>query len=611
MAKQRRQLHDLDASEVSLVKKGAVTRKFLITKSADDDEEEEIEKGGTKEEAPKTGHKSRELRETMPESSHRESTDFHRDEAKRHDDLASKANEAGDLKSQSFHESSSAYHSSMANAHMVASTAESYKEIASPRARFMAHVTDASKHLEAARSKIGKSMIDGSGNVEDVRKEFSDRVRGMISKVNPSVMQAVDGHLKNWDAAHGRAAQPAPTEKPLENSKEDLNAQHQAQGNLHDQPLTEEAMAALKAVVRILNGFKDQLNPTLLHEILEIAGFEVGASDSSEGEKLEGQIDGSSKPGEPTPGEPCATPPKEGATAADAQGAPGKPGPGEPEHGTDDGSTDGRDGDDGKGPPVDGDSDGNDGDGDGKGDSDVPKDHIVAAAKAGNAAYAAHMQKLGHKSFPEARMAMKASKAPAGKTPGKGSDDNRGDVAPQKQKGETVTKSAENTTVDLSQVDPKVRGQVEAIFKSNEELGKKVLDLETQAKARDERDRERELVAKAATWTHVAIPQSDLVAQLKDADKVGKDSFERICKSFDAINEQSKTAGIFGELGSGMGAPVAGSAEQMWDRIEKAAEQIVQKSAGSQSREQALEMYLRSPEGQRMYVEYKNAKGGV
>ena len=460
MAKEKKQLHDLEASEISLVAKGAIKRKFLVTKSADDDEDdEEVEK----------------MKKTA----------------------------------------------------------------------------------------------------EEVQKAFAAKVKGMMANGNQSVMEKVDSHIKKYNTDRG-AVDAAP-----ETTSESVA---QEQGETTDTPLTEEANAAIKAIVRILGGFKDQLDPQLLHEVLEIVGFKLGATPDAEAEANEGGVAPVGAEGEES---------VDGVDAANESGEPGEPVDGEKE-------------------PKEGWSEIDQGDAAKDGENDSPEvkpEHMAAAAKVANDAFKSHLGKLGYQKPPEARMAIK----------GKVSQPKGGIVPPERSankqqpvvgaKGEAVTKAVEST-VDLSQVDPKVREQVELVFKSNAELVKKAADLEAKIMERDAADRNRELVQKAAAWQNLGLPQETIVAQLKDADSVGKESFERICKSFDALNEQASKGGLFSELGSSMQTPAGGSPDQMWDRIEKAAEGVVKKSAGM-SREKAIELFLMTADGSKMYAEYKNAKGGI
>lgn len=450
-----------------------------------------------------------------------------------------------------------------------------------------------------------------------VKKSFEEKVRGMIAKINPEVMKSVDDHLDQWQAARagGDQAQ-APMERPVEKDMvepEAIPAEGEGNGMAPTGPLSEEAVAAIKAVVRILSGFKDELDPGLMHEVLEVIGYNVGAQEGDMEADLGGDLGDTSGDLDDTEAsiqsdldadagtENTLEPSFEGATA-DQTATDEVPGV---VSGSDEAASDEVAGDEAAGEEaavnatetededleINKDADGDEGStNEGDEIAGVSPEHLEEATEAANKAFKEHLQKLGYSEVTEDEGTQTAEKP--------------------NMKGETVTKSA-RTTVDLSQVDPQVRAKVEQVFKSNAELVKKTAELEGAIKARDLKDRNRELVAKAASWKHLGLPQDEMVAQLKDADKVGKDAFERVCKSFDTLNAQASEANLFGEIGSSQQSHPAGTPDQVWEKITKAAEGLVQKSAGTMSSEQALDKFLQTNDGQRLYREYKAMKGGI
>jgi len=225
----------------------------------------------------------------------------------------------------------------------------------------------------------------------------------------------------------------------------------------------------------------------------------------------------------------------------------------------------------------------------------IEKEHMDGAKEAAHKAYKSHLEKLGHRMYPDAEMAMK----------------NKDGKPVMKKKEEHVAK--EFKTSNLDGLKPKARRELEGIFKSNKELIQKNADLEKSVREMKEQSREKEIVAKAATFAHVAIPKEDIIETLKDADKLGAKSFERVCKSFEALNEQGKTSKLFGEFGSNL--PESGnSPEAVWAKIEKAAQGVVAKSADGKdlSLAQKTEIYLKTAEGQKMYDQYKaGRKDGI
>lgn len=374
-----------------------------------------------------------------------------------------------------------------------------------------------------------------------------------IKKANPEMMQRVEDCMKKFGVAKAE-----PVEEP--------------QG----EPIDEQGQTALKAVVRILGPFKDKLPAALIHNVLDAAGFEVTA---------DGQDD----------------------DAGDGQGGNGVASAAEHMGKDADGGDDGDDmGDDETEDtekmfmaiPARVESE----DDDPFEGSEVKKGHFHAGVEAAEKAYGEHMSKLGYQKYPTTKMALARE----------GGADN------VSKKGEPVAKSSQ--AADLSRVDPKTREKLELVMKSNNELAvqnkelvKKSQEMERDILAMKAADRRKELVAKAGEFKHLGLPFEDVVSQLTDADRLGKESFERVCKNFSALNEQSRTSGLFGEIGSSasMGAGSNGSAENAWAKIEAGAMGLVQKSAGTgapMTQAQGLTTFLQTAEGQKLYNEYKSGR---
>lgn len=229
-------------------------------------------------------------------------------------------------------------------------------------------------------------------------------------------------------------------------------------------------------------------------------------------------------------------------------------------------------------------------------ESTVSKAHMDEAMADGQKAYKEKMEKLGYRMYPDAEMTMKTK-----------------DGAPvAKEKGEPVSKSATPATtnaLDLSTVDASTRQKVEKIFKSHNDA---ITSLQEQIKARDARDRHKEIVAKAASFQNIGLPSDEIVATLEDADKVSKESYERIVKNFEVLNEQGKNSKLFTEMGSNLPAGSNDSANA-WAKIEKAAQGWVAKSGDTKmSNAQAVEAFLNTAEGGKLYADYKaGRKDGI
>lgn len=191
---------------------------------------------------------------------------------------------------------------------------------------------------------------------------------------------------------------------------------------------------------------------------------------------------------------------------------------------------------------------------------------------------------------------------------------NGGSTVIKEGKGERV--STTDNAPDLSGVDPKVREQLELVFKSQRELVAKNAELEGKnAELRKEVDtqkaegRKKELVAKAAGWSHLALPQESIVLQLELADKTG--SLELVEKSFTALNEQAQKGKLFSEVGSSLPGASAASGDA-WGKIEAAAQGWVAKSGATCTKAEATDRFLQTAEGQKMYGDYKaGRKDGI
>lgn len=354
---------------------------------------------------------------------------------------------------------------------------------------------------------VHKAADDGDAD------DSGKKMRDMIAKTDPAVLAAVDKAFDGY-------------------VKKDAGGEPDAQ-----------MVAAGKAVARILTPFKGSMPPALAHQIVDVAGFNMGEMGDETTEP------GAMRIGDGEQVDKAYTPVDE-----------------------DDDSDEETEG--------------------------VKKRDVAMAAKAANCVYKETMAKLGYRMYPDAQISMKRGGSPVNK------------------KGEHVSKSASDTQTteapDLSGIaDPKTRSAVELVMKSQRELVAKNADLTRQLDEQKTETRHRELVAKAAGWQHLAVPQDDLVAQLVDADKAGKEAFERVEKNFNALNAQAKAGGLFNELGSNLPSG-SNSADALYAKMETAALGWVQKSGGEKcSKAEAVAKFMETPEGSKMYAEHQAARGGI
>lgn len=228
--------------------------------------------------------------------------------------------------------------------------------------------------------------------------------------------------------------------------------------------------------------------------------------------------------------------------------------------------------------------------------SPIKAEHEAIAMKAAKAAFQTSLQKLGYQKYPEGKV---TNKSFAGDTDG---------ADAETEEDETVSKQAvvkADGSLDLEAVPESVRPVVEAIYKGQQELVKKNAALEKELADTKSAHREKELVAKAESYTHLGS-KDDVLATLKDADKLGAEAFSRITKQFDSMQAQAESSAAFQEIGSNQ--PRGGATT--WEMIEKAALGLVEKSGDQgMTKEQAVEKFLLTPAGQRLYTDYQRETG--
>lgn len=186
------------------------------------------------------------------------------------------------------------------------------------------------------------------------------------------------------------------------------------------------------------------------------------------------------------------------------------------------------------------------------------------------------------------------------------SDDPAGETV---NKGGTVAESTiqvpikkEDGSWDLSGVPDDARPFfVEMIEKADRTEAKLTAAEERLAQA-DDTLVTRDIVAKADEVRFVASPD-ELVPVLKAAkEKLDPETFGKLEAILTTANERIEKSELFTELGSRHGES-SESAGDAWAKIEKAADDLVEKSDGI-SREAAIARVLDTPEGGRLYSQY-------
>jgi hypothetical protein len=387
----------------------------------------------------------------------------------------------------------------------------------------------------------------------------------LIAQTDPEVMKKVEGMLKEHYPS-----------RP-ENAGE--NAELHASGV--DKAAHDQAHAAIKAIARIASPFKGKIPPALMHSVLDASGFVNPSSVASDTLEESGLDNPAAELGVGD-----ASHVGDGHKESQYLSIPSKI------EGEEDDVLKGWDGED------EDDHDESDGDGElggGKqhGGSGVMKSHAHEAIERAEKAYRDCMAEKGFAKFPEGKMHLKMKKTKDGDSV-------------DKNKGGKVSKAAPGAAPNPT-VDPETRRKLELVTKSNSELVQKNAALEKRIADGEARERRKEIVTKAAEFKNVALPQEAIVEQLELADKAGKEMFEKVCKNFETLNAQAKSANLFGEIGSNL--PNANSSsDSSWAKIEKAAEGYVAKSGEKCSTAEAVDRFLLTSEGKRMYAEHQSGR---
>lgn len=192
---------------------------------------------------------------------------------------------------------------------------------------------------------------------------------------------------------------------------------------------------------------------------------------------------------------------------------------------------------------------------------DVKEEHAAEALEKAKDAMGEHLEKLGYEKYKSEEPAMKS-------------------------KEDEVEKS-----------------KYAHVFKSNQDLIKKNADLEKIVKSMQAKELDKELVQKAASFTHLGLSKDDVVEVLKEAKNVSEKHYEKVCKQYSALNEQAKKSNMFGEVGSRLSNNGASDAEA---KIDAAVATIVKKAGVT--KEQAYTDFMTTAEGKDLYREMKSTR---
>lgn len=334
---------------------------------------------------------------------------------------------------------------------------------------------------------------------------------------------------------------------------EKILKEYQAKDTNNEGPLDEKAQTALKAVVRILTPLKDQLSPMLLHEVLSTAGLQMQAAEEQEG----------------------------------GEGFMHKSNTQSPEP--------------------------------------IKEEHHIEAMKVAKDAfkkkYDEHIAKLGYQKYPPAEMQQKDNEGAYGHPGHVVEDDGQEDEQLGHQVGEGKHASMEEgMPMHHEEKEKEMMGKIhksllasvpkgsreafEAIFKERSELVRKTARLEDALRTEIDFRKKKEFVEKAAGFKNLGVATDDLANTLKTLSEKAPDQYEAVEKMLKLADKQA--GGIYKELGSSL--PGRGSDADA--KIDAAVNAIVQKS-GNTTYADAYTKFIETPEGQRLYSEYKDQRGGI
>lgn len=194
--------------------------------------------------------------------------------------------------------------------------------------------------------------------------------------------------------------------------------------------------------------------------------------------------------------------------------------------------------------------------------------------------------------------------------PDDGPDDTTDDAV---EKGGTVDTHAvpiqkEDGSWDLSGVPEESRPYYELTIQKAQETATKLEKAEATLAETREALRTQEIITKADAEFDKIGARDDIVTVLKEAgDKLSPEGYESLVSLLSAANERVAKGDLFTEMGrTALGD---GSETDAWAKIEKAADDLVEKSDTGMTRDQAVDRVLKTREGAALYDAYLRETG--
>lgn len=183
-----------------------------------------------------------------------------------------------------------------------------------------------------------------------------------------------------------------------------------------------------------------------------------------------------------------------------------------------------------------------------------------------------------------------------------------GKVDPKAKKKDKLGKGGhlEETkkSVDLSDLDPATKAQVEAIYKSHDSMLERTTQLESVVKSMQDEKLEVHYVAKAAKdYAHLPLGEQQIGLMLKSAHEANPEFAKGFETLLGRMDEMVQKSAMLTTMGAVQKANEGGG----WDKLQALATGLVQKSAEggkSLSFSQGLNLVLKTEQGQQLYREY-------
>lgn len=149
--------------------------------------------------------------------------------------------------------------------------------------------------------------------------------------------------------------------------------------------------------------------------------------------------------------------------------------------------------------------------------------------------------------------------------------------------------------------------KVEALMKENADLRKSHEELQKKFSESENARLTKEFVEKASEFKNLGIEANEFGPVLKTINEASTEAYDKVMGVLKAADKQLGESKVFESAGSDSKVAKSGA----WDKIEKLAEGMVEKSTDGLTHAQAIDRVLKSDEGKKLYNEYMKEMGGA